>query len=130
MNEMPKLGHHFELCFSVDDLKKSVEYYQKLGFRIYTGGIDKEWCTITDGNMYFGLFPANFIETEFGKKFVLNYRGGNIKVLTEKLEEEGIEFYKKHVNDDGTGSALFKDINGNVIFLDTAADEERIDVPE
>lgn len=128
--DIPKLGHHFELCFSVDDLKKSVEHYQKLGFEIYTGGVDKEWCTVTDGKVYFGLFPNNFIENDFGEKLVFNYRGGNIKNIVGKLEEEGVEFYKKNVKDDGTGSALFRDINGNVIFLDTAPDEERIDVPK
>ena len=128
--DMPRLGHHFELCFSVDDLKTSVEHYQKLGFKIYTGGIDQEWCTVTDGTVYFGLFPNNFIEKEFEDKFVLNYRGGNVKILTEKLEAQGIEFFKKKVSVDGTGSAMFRDINGNLIFLDTAPDEERIDVPE
>ena len=49
MQELPKLGHHLEICFSVDNLEKSVAYYQKIGFNVYTGGDDKGWCSMTDG---------------------------------------------------------------------------------
>ncbi|MHA1945999.1 MAG: hypothetical protein ACW97W_07850 [Candidatus Hodarchaeales archaeon] len=37
-----------------------------MGFKIYTGGPDKGWCTVTDGIVYLALFPDNFIEKEFG----------------------------------------------------------------
>lgn len=126
----PRLGHHFEICFSVKDMEKSVEYYKKLGFTIYTGGIDKGWCTMTDGIVYFALFKDNFIEQEFGVPILFNYRGGNTKKITEALEKQGIEFYKNTAKEDGTGDALFRDINNHVFYIDTAPDEERIDVPE
>lgn len=127
MTKIAKLGHHLEICFSVDSLSQAIEYYLQLGFVIYSGGTDKGWCTLTDGITYFALFPNNFIENEFGVKTLLNYRGGNILKITSALQQQGIALEKVTANMDGTGSALFTDIAGNRVFVDTGPDEERID---
>ncbi|MFX0212079.1 MAG: hypothetical protein ACFFDT_39265 [Candidatus Hodarchaeota archaeon] len=129
MTEIPKLGHHFEICFSVDNLQESIEFYKKLGFKIYTGGPDKGWCTITDGIIYLALFSDKFIEKEFGIPVLFNYRGGNVKKIVESLKAQGIEFSKENLKENGSGSAIFTDINGRVFFFDTSPDEERIDIP-
>ena len=126
--KVPRLGHHFELCFSVKDMGETVEFYKKLGFKIYSGGVDKGWCTITDGVIYFALFEDKFIEKDFGVKFLFNYRGGNIKKIFKALKVQGIEPYDRKENEDGTGEGKFKDNNGNVIYIDTVAEEERIDI--
>ena len=126
--KVPKLGHHFELCFSVKSIAETIEFYERLGFKIYSGGVGKGWCTITDGIVYLALFEDNYIEKDFGVKFLFNYRGGNIRKIIKALEEQGVELYKVKQNEDGTGNGTFKDNNGNVIFVDTAPDEERVDV--
>ncbi|MCY3415090.1 MAG: hypothetical protein INQ03_25790 [Candidatus Heimdallarchaeota archaeon] len=126
---VPRLGHHFELCITINDMNESVDYYEKLGFSIYTGGRDKGWCTMTDGIIYLALFPDNFLEKEFGTPVLFNYRGGNVKSITESLAKKGIDFYKNTAKDDGTGDALFKDINDYVFYIDTADFEERVDEP-
>jgi hypothetical protein len=130
MTKIPRLGHHFEICFSVDDLQDSVTFYEKLGFKIYTGGPDKGWCTLSDGIIYIALFPDKFIEKEFGVPILFNYRGGNVQKIVEYLKTKEIEFSKENLQPDGTGNALFTDPNGQIFFFDTAKDEERIDTPD
>ena len=128
MRSTPKLGHHFEICFSVDDLDESVKYYQEMGFKIYTGGPDKGWCTVTDGIVYLALFPDNFIEKEFGIPVLFNYRGGNTGKIVDYLKEKGMKFTKENVREDGTGDAIMKDINGRIFYFDTSLEEDRIDI--
>ncbi|MHA2075820.1 MAG: hypothetical protein ACW97X_14460 [Candidatus Hodarchaeales archaeon] len=130
MTKIPQLGHHFEICISVDNLQESIDFYKKLGFRIYTGGPNKVWCTLTDGIIYLALFSDKFIEKEFGIPVLFNYRGGNIKKVIEYLKTQGISFSKENIKENGTGNAIFTDINGQVFYLDTSPDEERIDIPD
>ena len=117
MEETPRFGHHFEICFSVDNIKESVEFYQGLGFRIYTGGPDKGWCTVTDGLIYLALFTDNFIEKEFGTKILFNYRGGNIQKIVKFLKKRGIELPKERILPKGTGDAIFTDPNGFSVLI-------------
>ncbi|MFX0207877.1 MAG: hypothetical protein ACFFDT_17950, partial [Candidatus Hodarchaeota archaeon] len=86
--------------------------------------------TLTDGIIYLALFPDKFIEREFGVPVLFNYRGGNVQKIVDYLKAQKVEFSKENVQPDGTGSALFTDLNGRVIFLDTVKDEERIDIPD
>jgi catechol 2,3-dioxygenase-like lactoylglutathione lyase family enzyme len=130
MTDIPRFGHHFEICISVESLHDSIAFYKKLGFNVYTGGPDKGWCTITDGIIYLALFPDNFIEKEFGIPVLFNYRGGNVKKIVDYLKTQGIEFSKENVQANGTGGAIFTDPNGRVFFFDTAEEEERIDILE
>lgn len=130
MADFPRLGHHFEICLSVDNLQESIEFYKKLGFRLYTEGPDKGWCTITDGIIYLALFPDKFIEKEFGIPVLFNYRGGNVKKIVGYLKTQGIKFSKENIKENGTGDAIFTDLNGRIFNFDTSAKEERIDIPD
>jgi predicted lactoylglutathione lyase len=129
MTDIPRLGHHFEICIDVGNLQESIEFYRKMGFEIYTGGPNKGWCTVTDGIIYLALFPDNFIQKEFNIPVLFNYRGGNVEKIVEYLKTQGIKFSKENIKENGTGNAIFMDINGRVFYFDTAASEERIDVP-
>ena len=130
MAEVQQLGHHFEICISVENLQDSIDFYKKLGFKIYTGGPDKGWCTITDGIIYLALFPDKFIEKEFGTPVLFNYRGGNINKIIDYLKAQGISLSKENIKENGTGNAIFTDINGRVFYFDTSSDEKRIDILE
>lgn len=130
MKESPKLGHHLEICFSVENLEDSIDFFKRLGMEIYSGGPDKGWCTMTDGQAYFALFPNGFIDKEFGVKVLFNYRGGNIKRLIEHLKNQKIEFEKENPKEDGTGDAIFTGPNGLKFYLDTVDSEERVDLED
>ena len=130
MSSPPKFGHHFEICFSVDNLSESIKFYQNIGFEVYTGGPDKGWCTVTDGMIYLALFADKFIEKEFGIPVLFNYRGGNTQKIVNYLKEKGMKFSKENPKEDGTGDAIMKDINGRVFYFDTSPDEDRIDIED
>jgi len=127
MKDQIRFGHHFEICFSVKNLHQSIDYYLNLGFKIYSGGKDEGWCTVTDGMIYLAMFPDNFIEKEFGVPVLFNYRGGNIQEIVTFLKNQGIKFSKERILKKGTGDAIFTDINGQVFYFDTSPEEERID---
>ncbi len=129
MKENIRLGPHFEICFSVRNLHESIDYYLNLGFKIYTGGKDKGWCTVTDGIIYLTMFPDNFIEKEFGVSLLFNYRGGNIQKIVTFLKNRGIKLSKERILEKATGEAIFTDINRHVFYFDTSPEEERIDTP-
>ncbi|MHA1977605.1 MAG: hypothetical protein ACW98I_11930 [Candidatus Hodarchaeales archaeon] len=129
MLKTQRLGHHFEICFSVANIQDSISFYKKLGFKIYTGGADQDWCTLTDGMIYLALFSDNFIEKEFGIPVLFNYRGGNIEKVVTHLKEQEIIFSRENIKKNGLGDAVFTDPNGRVFYLDTVEEEERIDNP-
>ncbi len=126
----PPFGHHLEICMSVPDMQQTVDYYLSLGFEIYSGGVDKGWCTVTDGLIHLAFFPQGFIEKEFGVKVLLNYRGGNIAKIIKYLEERKVKLDKKKLNTDGTGDALLTDLNGVKLYFDTVDYEERVHTDE
>lgn len=115
----------FSLCFDVEDMEKAVEFYNKLGFRIVSGGVDKGYCAISNGNMRFSLFPNNFIKQEFGVSHLFNFRGGRVKEIVETLKSRGVEFTKDYTvweeegPSQGSEDAIFSDTDGNVIYVDT-----------
>ena len=123
-----QFGHHFEICFSVKNFHESIDFYLNLGFKIYSGGKDKGWCTVIDGMIYFAMFPDDFIDKEFGVPVLFNYRGGNIQRIVTFLKTRGIKFTKERILKEETGEAIFTDINGQVLYLDTSPEEERIDI--
>ncbi|MHA1995739.1 MAG: hypothetical protein ACW97Z_14425 [Candidatus Hodarchaeales archaeon] len=100
-----------------------------MGFQIYTGGADQDWCTLTDGLVYLVLFPDNFIEKEFGIPVLFNYREGNTEKIVKHLKEYEITLERENIKKDGLGDAILKDLNGRVFYFDTTEGEERIDDP-
>ena len=51
----------FSISLKVKDIKKSVEFYEKLGFTYKAGNIDQNWIVLKNGNTVIGLFQG-FIE--------------------------------------------------------------------
>ena len=51
----------FSISLKVKDIKKSVEFYEKLGFTYKGGNIDQNWIVLKNGNTVIGLFQG-FIE--------------------------------------------------------------------
>lgn len=122
--DRPKIGL-FELCFDVADLEKSLKFYEKLGFKKIKGALEYGTCGITNGDVRFTLFTENYIENEFGVKFLFNFRGGNVKENYENLKDKGLIFEQnpKHW-EDGSIDAKLKDSDGNLIYLDTHPTEQ------
>lgn len=48
----------FSISLKVKDIKKSVEFYEKLGFTYKAGNIDQNWIVLKNGSTVIGLFQG------------------------------------------------------------------------
>ena len=116
----------FELCYDVVSCKIAFEYYQKLGFELVGGNIDKGHIVISDGSVRLSLFEEEAIKSEFGLPFLINYRSADIYKTYEDLKAKGVEFIQeaKLFQDGVSIDAKTLDPDGNMIYFDTHPSEK------
>ncbi|MBN8203288.1 VOC family protein [Bacillus sp. NTK034] len=119
-----KLGA-FSVSLSVKDIKKSKEFYEKLGFEALSGNIEQNWLILKNDNCVIGLFQGMF------EKNILTFNPGwnqnaenlegftDIRELQKQLKEQGIHIINE-ANESGSGPASFtlEDPDGNAILFD------------
>jgi catechol 2,3-dioxygenase-like lactoylglutathione lyase family enzyme len=119
-DEKLQLGR-FDLCLDVTDVKKSAEFYKKLGLIEVEGNIEENWVVLSQGNLRLALYQGHI------KEITLNFRGGNVQSITNDLKAKGIEFEKDvKIAEDGSVSAEIRDPDGYSIFFDTHPSEKDI----
>ncbi|WP_339787201.1 VOC family protein [uncultured Imperialibacter sp.] len=119
-----KLGA-FSVSLSVKDLKASKQFYEKLGFTVLGGGMDKNYLIMKNENALIGLFQGMFegnIMTfnpgwdENGKD-IDNF--DDIRAIQQHLKGEGIETGTEiDSKTSGPASMMVTDPDGNVILID------------
>ena len=119
-----KLGA-FSISLNVKDIRKSKEFYEKLGFVYKNGNIDKNWIVLKNENAVIGLFQGMF------DKNIMTFNpgwDGNAKHLEEfddvikiqtDLKSSGISLTKE-ANETTTGPEYITltDPDGNNILID------------
>ena len=111
------LGEYFP-CLKVEDLEASIQFYQKLGFKMVTDEREYKWAMLQHNNMALCLYQGHL------KENLINFRGGDIKEIVQKAAAQGLEFSKPAAQEpDGSWSAEIVDPDGNVIYFNTFADE-------
>lgn len=119
-----KLGA-FSVSLKVKDLKKSKEFYEKLGFSSFGGNMEHNYLIMKNGTTLIGLFQG-FIEEN-----VLTFNPGwnedakevnpfmDVREIQKKLKEDGIELIKEaNAETSGPEHIILKDPDGNIIMLD------------
>ena len=119
-----KLGA-FSVSLKVKDLKKSKEFYEKLGFSSFGGNMEHNYLIMKNGTTLIGLFQG-FIEEN-----VLTFNPGwnedakevnpfmDVREIQKKLKEDGIELTKEaNAETSGPEHIILKDPDGNIIMLD------------
>jgi lactoylglutathione lyase len=123
-------GQAMELgCFSVSlavkDLRKSQEFYEKLGFRTFHGDASQNWLILKNGDHVIGLFQGMF------EKNLLTFNPGwdqnarsvgaftDVRELQRRLKAQGLAFVTE-ADESTTGPASFVvvDPDGNTILVD------------
>jgi lactoylglutathione lyase len=107
----------FQLCLLVSSLEASSRFYADLGFEVKEGGQDQGFIVLRREDCEVGLFTEN-IEAP-----VLNFRGGNTTAIARRLTELGLELNMNRTNEDGSGSVMVKDPDGNILFFDSSPAE-------
>ncbi|ADY28837.1 VOC family protein [Cellulophaga lytica] len=119
-----KLGA-FSISLSVKDIKTSKAFYEKLGFSVFAGEIDKKYLILKNENTIIGLFEGMF------DKNMLTFNPGwdqnantlknydDIRDIQKQLIASGLELSSKaDENTTGPANLVIVDPDGNPILLD------------
>ena len=120
-----ELGN-FSVSLAVKDIKASREFYEKLGFTVFTGDASQGWLIMKNGDhAIIGLFQGMF------DKNILTFNPGwdsnaqkldsftDVREIQRHLKSQGVQL-QTEADESTTGPASFivEDPDGNQIFLD------------
>lgn len=119
-----KLGA-FSVSLNVKDINISMEFYKKLGFKVFAGEIEKNYLIMKNENSLIGLFQGMF------DKNIITFNPGwdenankikkfdDVREIQRKLKENKIKL-ENEVDENSSGPASFVvlDPDGNVILID------------
>lgn len=119
-----KLGA-FSMSLSVKDLKTSVAFYEKLGFKTFGGAMEQNYVIMKNGNtligLFQGMFEGNMLTFNPGwdenaknvKKF------DDVRTIQKHLKANGVTLTTEAVDStSGPAFIMLNDPDGNVILLD------------
>lgn len=115
----------FSVSLSVKDLKVSKAFYEKLGFTVFGGQLEKNYLIMKNGNALVGLFQGMFEQN------ILTFNPGwdenasklenfdDVRAIQQKLKNEGVALTTE-ADETTTGPANFvlTDPDGNTILID------------
>lgn len=119
-----KLGA-FSISLSVKDIVVSKEFYEKLGFEVFAGQLEKNYLIMKNGESLVGLFQGMF------ENNILTFNPGwdqnagpvegfdDVRAIQKDLREKGLKF-ETEADESSTGPASFVvvDPDGNAILVD------------
>ena len=102
------LGRLF-LCLDVSDVRRSLDFYEMMGFEPLSGDPDDGWVIIENGQHRLGLFAGQ-------RGNLLNFLDGNVEKIVRSLVEKGIDLNQESIIEtDDNLSATIEDPDGNLI---------------
>ena len=119
-----KLGA-FSVSLSVNDLKKSKEFYENLGFEVLAGSFEMNYLIMKNENSLIGLFQGMF------DKNIITFNPGwnengqaiesydDVRAIQQSLKEKQVELLSEADKDsNGPASIMLVDPDGNQILID------------
>ncbi len=119
-----KLGA-FSNSLAVKDIHKSKAFYEKLGFTVFAGEIEKNYLIMKNGNALIGLFQGMF------ENNIMTFNPGwdenaskleefdDVRTIQQHLKKEG-ETLVSEADETTSGPASFMvlDPDGNAVLID------------
>ena len=115
----------FSISLAVKDISASKQFYEKLGFREFTGNADEKWLIMKNGGHVIGLFEGMF------EKNILTFNPGwdqeaspldffqDVREIQRELKAKNVEFDSEaDENTTGPASFMINDPDGNTILVD------------
>jgi len=119
-----KLGA-FSISLAVKDLKESKEFYEKLGFSVFGGEMEKNYLIMKNQETLIGLFqdmfPNNILTFNPGwdQNASLLEEFNDVREIQSELKNVGLETGEKiDTNSSGPANFMVTDPDGNVILID------------
>ena len=120
-----KLGA-FSISLNVNDLEKSKDFYEKLGFTVFGGNLEQNYLIMKNENTIIGLFHGMFDNNvlTFNPGWDVNAKAlddfEDIRLIQKSLKDSGIEIETEEIdeNSNGPASLLIIDPDGNPILID------------
>lgn len=119
-----KLGA-FSVSLSVKDLNTSKAFYEKLGFSVFGGDMEKNYLIMKNETTLIGLFQGMF------EGNILTFNPGwdhnaqtlesyeDVRAIQKGLKEQGLSFVSEaNESGSGPGSFVMMDPDGNTILVD------------
>ena len=115
----------FSISLKVKDIRKSVEFYEKLGFTYKNGNIDQNWIVLKNGNTVIGLFQGFIDENTLTFNPGWNQSAQEVNPFTDvrdiqkNLKEKGVKIDREaDSKTKGPEYIILKDPDGNPILID------------
>jgi catechol 2,3-dioxygenase-like lactoylglutathione lyase family enzyme len=115
----------FSISLSVQDIHASKEFYEKLGFEVFAGDIQKNYLIMKNGNALIGLFQGMF------ENNILTFNPGwdenadllesfdDVREIQQHLKKKGVQLQKEaDAGTTGPESIVLTDPDGNTILID------------
>jgi catechol 2,3-dioxygenase-like lactoylglutathione lyase family enzyme len=117
MDKSMKLGYAFEIVVTVPDLRQSLQFYEKLGYKQLTDTTSptQHDALLTDGMILLSLRVGSAWKT------ILTYFAENVAEKVDGLERLGVSFDEKHETGGKITGATLTDPNGLQVDLIQAA---------
>ena len=119
-----KLGA-FSISLTVKDLSVSKEFYEKVGFSVFAGSIEKKYLIMKNGEaligIFQGMFPQNILTFNPGwdNNAQLLEQFEDVRTIQKDLKNKGISFLSEaDENTSGPASFMILDPDGNTILVD------------
>ena len=119
-----KLGA-FSVSLNVKDINVSKQFYEKLGFTVFAGGMEKHYLIMKNENSLIGLFHGMFAGN------ILTFNPGwdenakniepfdDVREIQRQLKSKGIKLITEaDEKTSGPASIMTTDPDGNVILID------------
>jgi predicted lactoylglutathione lyase len=115
---------NFSLSLNVEDLQKSIEFYQNIGFELFFDDQEHNWVIMKNEDVVIGLFK------EMIDQNVLTFNPGwdssanplesfkDVRLLEQEYIDKGIEIVKPTEKEEGPDSFIIEDPDGNLILID------------
>ena len=102
----------FVVSLPVQDIKRSVEFYQKLGFQIAAGSVESRVVTVEKGNCRLDLYQG-FLDPPVTQ---LIFWQGDVDAITNDLSSKGLHWEPSKAKGPGKG-AMLMDPDGHPLYF-------------
>lgn len=112
----------FSLSLNVEDIEKSLKFYQLLGFKIIDGGHvnpempdsdDAKWRILEHESVKIGLFQGMFDGN------ILTFIPDDVRKIQRRFQANGIDLIAEaDENETGSAAVVVADPDGNILMFD------------